>query len=73
VSVFFFSISSSFSVSIHHQAALRQRPEDYALWNKYGATIANSHEGRSAVQTAIEAYFHALDSMMQRKGSIDWM
>jgi peroxin-5 len=43
------------------KVALVQRPDDYALWNKYGATIANSPEGRSSVDVAIEAYFHALE------------
>jgi peroxin-5 len=43
------------------KVALIQRPDDYALWNKYGATIANSPEGRSSVDVAIEAYFHALE------------
>lgn len=45
------------------QAALTVRPDDYALWNKFGATMANSLHGREHADVAIDAYWRALESM----------
>jgi len=40
--------------------ALRERPDDYQLWNKLGASTANSIEGKERAHEAIDAYFRAL-------------
>jgi peroxin-5 len=45
------------------KAALTVRPDDYALWNKFGATMANSLHGREHADVAIDAYWRALESM----------
>jgi len=40
--------------------ALRENPDDYQLWNKLGASTANSMEGKERAHEAIDAYFRAL-------------